>query len=98
MCLRRMFGPKREEITGFRKLHNEHYNVYLSPNIIKMIKSESMRQVRNAFKNLTKPEEKRVLGRLGIDWKTILKWILKKLGIRMQNGATVIENSNEPLC
>jgi len=39
--LRRIFGPKRDEVTGeWRKLHNEKLNVlYCSPNIIRVIKS-----------------------------------------------------------
>jgi hypothetical protein len=39
--LRRIFGPKRHEVTGdWRKLHNEElHNLYSSPNIIRMIKS-----------------------------------------------------------
>jgi hypothetical protein len=39
--LRRIFGPKRDEVTGdWRKLHNEELNnFYSSPNIIRMIKS-----------------------------------------------------------
>jgi hypothetical protein len=43
--LRRIFGPKRDEGTGgWRKLHNEElHNLYSSPNIIRMIKSRSMR-------------------------------------------------------
>jgi hypothetical protein len=42
--LRRIFGPKRDEVTGkWRKLHNEElYNVFSSPNIIRMIKSIRM--------------------------------------------------------
>jgi hypothetical protein len=42
--LRRIFGLKRDEITGdWRKLHNEElHNLYSSPNIIKMIKSMRM--------------------------------------------------------
>jgi hypothetical protein len=40
--LRRIFGPKRDEVTGgWRKLHNEELrNLYSSPSIIRMIKSE----------------------------------------------------------
>jgi hypothetical protein len=36
--LRRIFGPKRDEVTGgWRKLHNEElHNLYSSPNIITM--------------------------------------------------------------
>jgi hypothetical protein len=43
--LRRIFGPKRDEVTGdWRKLHNkELYNLYSSPNVIRMIKSRRMR-------------------------------------------------------
>ena len=39
--LRRIFGPKRDEVTGeWRKLHNEEFNdLYFSPNIVRVIKS-----------------------------------------------------------
>jgi hypothetical protein len=42
--LRRIFGPKRDEVTGgWRKLHNEElHNFYFSPSIIRMIKSRRM--------------------------------------------------------
>ena len=40
--LRRIFGPKRDEVTGERrKLHNVEFNdLYASPNIIRLIKSK----------------------------------------------------------
>jgi hypothetical protein len=43
--LRRIFGPKRDEVTGgWRKIHNEElHNLYSSPSIIRMIKSRRMR-------------------------------------------------------
>ena len=43
--LRRIFGPKRDEVTGeWRKLHNEELNdQYCSPNIVRVIKSRSIR-------------------------------------------------------
>jgi len=43
--LRRIFGPNRDEVTGeWRNLHNDELNdLYFSPNIIRMIKSSSMR-------------------------------------------------------
>jgi hypothetical protein len=43
--LRRIFGPKRDEVTGDRrKLHNEElHSLYSSPGIIRMIKSRRMR-------------------------------------------------------
>jgi hypothetical protein len=43
--LRRIFGPKRDEVSGgWRKLHNEElHNLYSSPSIIRIIKSRRMR-------------------------------------------------------
>jgi hypothetical protein len=45
--LKRIFGPKRDEVTGEgRKLHNgELHNLYSSPDIIRQIKSRTMRWV-----------------------------------------------------
>jgi hypothetical protein len=68
--LRRIFGPKRDEVTGgWRKLHNEElHNLYSSSSIIRMIKSRRMRwsghvgrmeEKRNAYRILVgKPEGK----------------------------------------
>jgi hypothetical protein len=61
--LRRIFGPKRDEVTGgWRKLHNEELrNWYSSPSIIRLIKSRKMRwaehvgrlgEKRNAYRIL----------------------------------------------
>jgi hypothetical protein len=46
---RRIFGPKRDKVTGgWRKLHNkELQNLYFSPSIIRMIKSRRMRWAEN---------------------------------------------------
>jgi hypothetical protein len=45
MVFRRIFGPKRDEVTGkWRRLHNkELYALYSSPNIIRVIKSGRLR-------------------------------------------------------
>ena len=72
--LRRIFGPKRDEVTGeWSKLHNEELNdLYCSPNIIRVIKSIRMRwagyvarmggEKRCAYRVLVgKPEGKRPL-------------------------------------
>jgi hypothetical protein len=59
--LRRIFGPKRDEVTGgWRKLHNEElHSLSSSPDIIRMIKSIRMKwaghvacmeETRNAYK------------------------------------------------
>jgi hypothetical protein len=73
--LRRIFGPKRDEVTGvWRKLHNEElHNLYSSQSIIRMMKSRRVRwaghvarvgKKRNTCRILVgKPERKRPLGR-----------------------------------
>jgi hypothetical protein len=47
--LRRIFGPKRDEVTGgWRKLHNEElHGLYSSPNIIRTIKLRRMRWAKH---------------------------------------------------
>jgi hypothetical protein len=78
--LRRIFGPKRDEVTGgWRKLHNEELrDLYSLPSIIRIIKSRRMRwaghvarmgENRNAYRLLVgKPKEKRPLGRPRRRW------------------------------
>jgi hypothetical protein len=78
--LRRIFGPKRDEVTGeWRKLHNEALlDLYSSPSIIRIVKSRRMRwsghvarmeEKRNAYRLLAgKPEGKRPLGRPRRRW------------------------------
>jgi hypothetical protein len=43
--LRRIFGPKRDEVTGgWRKLHDEDlHGLYSSPNIVRVIKARRMK-------------------------------------------------------
>jgi hypothetical protein len=85
--LRRIFGPKRDQVTGgWRKLHNEElHNLYSSPSIIIMIKSRRMRWAGHVARMggekrilVGKPEGKRPLGRSRRRWRTILKWILER--------------------
>jgi hypothetical protein len=47
--LRRIFGPKKDEVIGgWRNLHNEElHNLYASPNVIRMIKALRMRWAKH---------------------------------------------------
>jgi hypothetical protein len=49
MVLRKILRPKRDQVTGeWRRLHNEKlYDLYSSPNIIRVIKSRRMRRARH---------------------------------------------------
>jgi hypothetical protein len=81
--LRRIFGPKRDEVTGeWRKLHNEELcDLYSSPSIIRIIKLRRMRwaghvarmgEKRNVYRLLLgMPEGKRPLGRPRRRWVDI---------------------------
>jgi hypothetical protein len=90
--LRRIFGPKRDEVTGeWKKLHNEELrDFYSSPSIIRIIKSRRMRwaghvarmvEKRNAYRLLVgKPEGKRPLGRRRRRWVDNIRMDLGEVG------------------
>jgi hypothetical protein len=90
--LRRIFGPKRDEVAGgWRKLHNEDlHNLYSSPSIITIINSRRMRwaghvarmgEKRNAHRILVgKPEGKRQLGRPRRRWVDNIKMDFREIG------------------
>jgi hypothetical protein len=90
--LRRIFGLKRDEVTGgWRKLHNEElHNLYSSPSIIRTIKSKKviwawhvtrMGEKRNAYRILVgNPEGKRPLGRPRRQWVDNIKMHLREIG------------------
>jgi len=92
--LRRIFGPKRDEVTGeWRKLHNEEFNyLYSSPNIVRVRKSRRMRwawhvarmgEARGVYRVLVgKPEGKRQLGRPRRRWEDNIKMDLQEVGCR----------------
>jgi hypothetical protein len=87
---RRIFGPKRDEVTGgWRKLHNEElHDLYSSPSIVKVINARRMRwaghvarmgEVRNAYTILVgKPEGRRPLENLRVDVRITLRLIFGK--------------------
>jgi hypothetical protein len=89
--LRRIFGPKRDEVTGeWRKLHNEELcDLYSPPSIIRIIKSRRMIRVghvarmvnRNAYRLLVgNPEGKRPLGRPRCKWVDNIRMDLGEVG------------------
>ena len=92
MVLRRIFGSRNEEVTGeWRRLHNEELNdIYVSPNIVRMIKSRRMRltghvarmsEERGVYRVLVgKPEEKRPLGRPRCRWVDNIRLDLQEVG------------------
>jgi len=87
--LRRVFGPKRDEVTGeWRKLHNEELSyVYSLPNIVWVVKSRRMRwaghvacmgEGRGVHRVLVgRPEGKRPLGRPRRRWEDNIKMDLQ---------------------
>ena len=79
--LRRIFRPKRDEVTGeWRELHNEELNdLYGSANILRMIKSRRMRWTGHVARTAEGRGGYRVLvGKPGADGRIILRWIFKK--------------------
>jgi hypothetical protein len=91
--LRRIFGPKRDEVTGeWRKLNNEElHNLYSSQDIIRQIKSRRTRwaghvarmgEERKMYKVLVgKPEGKRPLGRPRRRWEDGIRMDLREIGL-----------------
>jgi len=91
MVLRRIFGPRRDEVTGWRRMHNEELNdLYSLHNIVRVIKSRRMgwaghvacmgeeRRVYRVF--VGKPEGKRPLGRPRRRWVDNIRMDLQEAG------------------
>jgi len=92
MVLRRIFGPRRDEITGeWTRLHNEELNdLYTSPNIVRVRKSRRMRwaghvarmgEERVLYRVLVgKPEGRRPMGRPRRRWVDNIRVDLHEVG------------------
>ena len=89
--LRRVFGPKRDEVTGeWRKLHNELNDLYSLPNIVRVVKSRRMRWAGHVARTredrgvhrvlVGKPKGKRPLGRPRRRWEDNIKIDLQEIG------------------
>jgi hypothetical protein len=89
--LRRIFGPKRDEVTGdWRKLHNEELSdLYSLPNMVRVVKLRMrwaghvarMGEGKGVHRVLVgKPEGKRPLGRLRCKWEDNIKIDLQEVG------------------
>jgi hypothetical protein len=91
--LRRIFGPKRDEVTGeWRKLHSEElHNLHSSTDIIRQIKSRQMRCVGHVARMgedrklyevfVGKPEGKRPRGRPRRRWEDGMRMDLRETGL-----------------
>ena len=102
--LRKIFGAKRDEITGeWKKLHNaELHALYSSPNIIRDLKSRRLRwaghvarmeHFRNACRVLVgKPQSKRTLGRPRRRWEDNIKIDLREVGCDTRDWITLAED------
>jgi hypothetical protein len=96
--LRRIFGPKKDEVMGeWRRLHNgKLHNLYLSPDFIWQIKSRRMRwaghvaivgEGRNVYRVLVgKPEGKDHLKDQGVEGRMGSEWTLGRLVGGVWNG------------
>jgi len=104
--LRRILGPKRDEVTGeWRKLHNEELNdLYFSPNVVRVIKSRRMRlaghvartaEGRGVYRLLVgRPEGKRPLGRPRRRWDDNIKMHLQELGCGSMDWIELAQDRN----
>ena len=95
--LRRIFGPKRDEVTGeWRKQNNEEFNdLYSSPNIVWVTKSRRVRWAGHVarmgghaytgfwWENLRERDQ---LGDPSVDGRIILRWFFRKWDVGVWTG------------
>ncbi|KAJ4450278.1 hypothetical protein ANN_01698 [Periplaneta americana] len=105
--LRKIFGTKRDEVTGeWRKLHNtELHALYSSSDIIRNIKSRRLRwaglvacmgESKNAYRMLVgRPEGKRPLGRPKRRWEDNIKMDLREVGYDDREWINLAQNRDQ---
>ena len=105
--LRKIFGAKKDEITGeWRKLHNAKLHaLYSSPNIIRNLKLRRliwaghvarMEESRNAYRVLVGEHEgKRPLGRPRHRWEDNIKMDLREVGFDAGDSIDLTEDRNQ---
>jgi len=98
MVFRRIFGPRRDEVTGeWRRLHNEELNdLYSSPNLVRVIKSRRMRWAGHVARMMRRVgcigcswgnrREREHWGDLDVDGWIILRWISRKWDVGIWTG------------
>jgi len=104
--LRRIFGPKRDEVTReWRKLRNEELNdLYSSPNIDRVTKPRRMRWAGNVARMwerrgiyrvlVGKPERKSPLGRPNHRWEDNIKMDIQEVGCEGKDWIELAEDSD----
>jgi hypothetical protein len=100
--LRRIFGPKRDEVTAeWRKLHNEElHNLYSSPNIFRMIKPRRMRWAGRVARmgrrgiHSGKPARKTPLARSRRRWGDNIKIDLREIGWDGMDWIDLVQDRN----
>jgi hypothetical protein len=102
--LRRLFGSKRDEVTGeWRKQHNEELkDLYCSPNIVRVIKSRRMRWAGHVARMgerrgdtgfwRGKLRERNLLEVPDVDGRIILRWIFMKWDVGVWYGLIWLRN------
>jgi hypothetical protein len=102
--LRRIFGPKRDEVTGgWRKLHNEElHDLFSSRSLIRIIKSRRMRRAghvarmgekKNVYRLLVRtPEGERPLGRPRHRWRDNIKMDLLEIGLSVVDWIGLVQD------
>ena len=90
--LRRIFGPRKDEVTGeWKRLHNEELNdLYSSPNIVRVIKSRRMRwaghvehmdEERGVYRVLVGRPRRRWVDNISMDLQEVGCWYMNWIGL-----------------